>query len=151
MAAPGSKPGPAISLTMKRHYKVSPERVFAAWTTPEQLARWMAPSDSFAPTVAEIDLRVGGRYRFQMSAPNGDRPTVSGTYEEIVPGKKLVFNWAWEHLPDVVSVITITLKAKAGGTELTLHQERFVDEEMRNRHEHGWTGCLGRLAAVVEA
>lgn len=145
-----TKPGPSVSLSLKRHYKASPERVFAAWTTPELLARWMAPRDDFAPTVAEVDLRPGGRYRFAMSAPNGDRPAVSGTFVEIVPGEKLVFTWAWAHMPDCVSLVTVTLAPKDDGTELTLHHERFADDEAKSKHAEGWSGCLGRLARVVE-
>lgn len=150
MTAVNATPPQAISLTLKRHYRASPERVFAAWTMPEHLARWMAPRDDFAPTLAEVDLRPGGRYRFAMSAPNGDKPTVGGAFEEIIPGKKLVFTWAWEHTPDRVSVITVTLDAKDGGTELTLHQERLADDDARSRHERGWIGCLARLVPVVE-
>lgn len=149
MTAVKAKPTPSISLTLKRHYKASPERVFAAWTTPDLLARWMAPRDDFAPTVAEIDPRPGGRYRFAMSAPNGDKPTVSGTFEEVVPGRRLVFTWAWEHTPERVSRVTVSLAPRDGGTELTLHHERFADDEARTKHEQGWSGCLGRLAAVV--
>ncbi len=150
MTAAKTKPAPSVSLTLKRHYKAAPERVFAAWTRPELLAHWMAPRDDFAPTVAEVDLRSGGRYRFAMSAPNGDKPTAIGTFEEIVPNAKLVLNWAWEHSPDQVSLVTVTLAPKDGGTELTLHHERFAGEEVRDKHEQGWTGCIGRLAPVVE-
>ena len=150
MTALRHKPATSISLTLKRHYRAAPERVFAAWITPEQLSRWLAPSDTFASTEVEIDARPGGRYRFVMHAPDGSAPTVSGTFEEIAPPRRLVFSWAWAGTPDRVSLVTILLTPKDGGTELTLHQERFADEESRGKHEHGWNGCLGRLAAVVE-
>ena len=151
MTAVMSKPATSISLTLKRHYRALPERVFAAWTTAEQLSRWLSPSDAFATTEVEIDARPGGRYRFVLHAPDGSTPTVSGTFEEIEPPRRLVFSWAWSGTPDRVSLITISLSPKDGGTELTLHQERLADEESRSKHEQGWTGCLGRLAAVVES
>ncbi len=150
MKAAKTKPAPSVSLTLKRHYKAPPERVFAAWTTPELLARWMAPRDDFAPTVAEVDLRPGGQYRFAMSAPNGDRPVASGTFEEIVPNERLVLTWAWEHAPDRVSLLTVTLRPKEDGTELILRHERFADDAAKSKHAEGWSGCLGRLARVVE-
>jgi uncharacterized protein YndB with AHSA1/START domain len=150
LTAVKAKPAPAVSLTLKRHYQASPERVFAAWTTPALLARWMAPSDDFAPTAVEIDPRPGGRYRFVMTAPDGTRPTVGGTFEEVAPPERLVFTWAWQGTPERVSLVTVSLEPKDGGTALTLHHERLVDEVERGKHEHGWTGCLRRLALVLE-
>jgi uncharacterized protein YndB with AHSA1/START domain len=110
----------------------------------------MAPSDAFAPTAVEIDARPGGRYRFVMAAPDGSTPTVGGIFEEVVAPVRLVFTWAWQGTPERVSLVTVSLAPKAGGTELTLHHERFADDETRGKHEHGWTGCLARLAPVVE-
>ena len=51
------------SLTIKRRLNAPPAKVFAAWTDPEKMKRWMGPHD-VAPLRAEIDARVGGRYRF---------------------------------------------------------------------------------------
>jgi uncharacterized protein YndB with AHSA1/START domain len=150
MTALKSKPAKSFSLTLKRHYRAAPERVFAAWTTAELLSRWMAPSDAFAPTAVEIDARPGGRYRFVMTAPDGAKPTISGAFEDVSPPSRLVFTWALADAPERISLVTIVLVPKDGGTELTLHHEGFVEEAVRDKHEQGWTGCLGRLTSVVE-
>jgi len=113
------------------------------------LKKWMAPDDAFKIPVAETDVRVGGRYRIVMHAPDGEVHDVSGVYREIVPNKKLVYTWAWKTTPQQVSMVTIELRAAGSGTELTLTHEQLVDAESRSRHEHGWKGCLARLERAV--
>jgi uncharacterized protein YndB with AHSA1/START domain len=100
--------------------------------------------------LADVDVRVGGRYRFAMRSPDGEEHRVSGIYREVVPNRKLVFTWAWQSTPERESLVTVTLKPAAdGGTDLTLTHEQFFDEAARDRHEQGWTGSLDRLARTV--
>jgi len=113
------------------------------------LKKWMAPSEDFKIPVAEAELRVGGRYHIIMNSPDGEVHDVSGVYREIVPNKKLVYTWAWKSTPERESVVTIELRPAGGGTELTLKHEQFADAEARDRHQHGWTGCLARLEKAV--
>ena len=79
------------------------------------------------------------------AAPAGEAHDVSGVYREVIPNEKLVYSWAWKSTPERESLVTIELTAAAGGTELTLKHDQFFDEAARDRHEHGWTGCLARL------
>jgi len=139
----------ATSLRIRRYYPVTVAAVYAAWTDPEQVKEWMAPSDDFGRTEVSIDLRVGGRYRIVMQAPDGEMHRVGGVYREIVPGRKLVYTWAWESTPERESLVTVELKSSGGGTELLLTHERFADSQARDRHAHGWNGCLSRLARFV--
>lgn len=109
------------------------------------MKRWFAPDDAFSVPVAEADVRVGGRYRIVMRAPDGEEHHVSGVYREVVPNEKLVFTWAWRSTPERESLVTVTLRAVGAGTELTLTHEQFFDEEARDKHGQGWNGCLARL------
>ncbi len=136
------------SLTLKRRLKAPPAKVFAAWTDPEKMKRWMGPAD-VAATHAETDTRVGGRYRIVLLAPNGEEHDVSGVYREVVPNEKLVFTWAWKSTPERESLVTVLLKPDGGGTLLTLMHEQFYDDEARDRHEHGWIGALDKLERFV--
>ena len=141
MAAVTGKP----SLTIVRRFKAAPDKVWRALTQAEALKHWMAPSDDFGIPLAETDLRVGGRYRVVMKAPDGEEHDVSGEYREIVLNRKLVCTWAWKSTPERESLVTFELRSHQGGTELTLRHERFADEEARDKHQHGWGGCLARL------
>lgn len=134
------------SLTLKRHIKANPEKVFAAWTQAEHLKNWFGPGKVCVET-AETDLKVGGRFRIVMVSPDGEYHRVGGTYKEIVENERVVFSWAWESTPERVSQVTIKLAAKDGGTNLTLIHEQFADEETRDKHSEGWNGSLDKLEA----
>jgi uncharacterized protein YndB with AHSA1/START domain len=125
------------------------ERVFEAWTQAEELRRWFSPGP-MTTRVAEVDLRVGGRYRVIMRAPDGAEHTVSGVYRSIDPPGRLVFTWRWEDQPDPVeTVVTIELTARGTSTELLLRHEGHPNAKERESHEHGWNGCLDKLEKVV--
>ena len=132
------------SLTLKRRLKAPPAKVFAAWTDPEKIKRWMGPGE-VAAIVAESDARVGGRYRFLMRSPDGDEHDVGGVYREVVTNEKLVFTWAWKASPEQESLVTVLFKADGDGTLLTVTHERFADEESRDSHQGGWNGALDKL------
>jgi uncharacterized protein YndB with AHSA1/START domain len=133
------------SLALVRKLDAEPAKVWRALTEPEMLKQWMAPDATTRVSTAEIDLRVGGRYRIVMSSTGREDHDVRGVYREIVPNKKLVYTWAWKSTPERESLVTIELRSAAGGTELTLRHEQFADEEARDKHQHGWTGCLASL------
>jgi uncharacterized protein YndB with AHSA1/START domain len=132
------------SLTLKRRFKAPPAKVFAAWTDPEKMKRWMGP-EGVVGLFSEIDPRVGGRYRLVMKAPDGNEHDVSGVYREVVPNQKLVFTWAWKSTPERESLVTIELKPDGDGTLLTLTHEQFFDETARDHHQQGWVGSLDKL------
>ena len=129
------------SLTVKRRLKAPPAKVFAAWTDPEKIKRWMGPGEIVAQRI-EADARAGGRYRIEMRKPSGEAHNVGGVYREIIANEKLVFTWSWDPAPGNEpreSLVTVLLKPEAGGTLLTLIHEHLFDEETRVGHEGGWT------------
>jgi uncharacterized protein YndB with AHSA1/START domain len=139
------------SLTLKRRFKAPPAKVFAAWTDPEKIKRWMGPGEIKAVR-AESDARVGGRYRVLMQAPGGEQHDVSGVYREVVANEKLVFTWSWKVAPPDEphqSLVTVLIKPDGEGTLLTLTHEHFFDDESRAAHEHGWIGSLEKLETLV--
>ena len=138
---------PALKIT--RTYAAPREKVFRAWTDPEVMKKWFAPSDEFSVPEVAIDARVGGRYCIVMRAPDGEHHRVGGVYREYAPPARLVFTWAWESTPERESLVTVEFKELGTSTELILTHERFADEEARDKHQQGWTGCLGRLAQVL--
>jgi uncharacterized protein YndB with AHSA1/START domain len=133
------------SLTLRRRYRVAPGKVWRAWTDPQALKRWFGPEEIVCVPLAEVDLRVGGRFRVTMRAADGETHDVSGTYLEIVPHRKLVFSWAWRSTPERESRVTVRIEPDADGCELVLTHEQFFDEAARDNHRRGWTGALVRL------
>jgi uncharacterized protein YndB with AHSA1/START domain len=140
-----SKPQ-APSLTLKRRLKAPAEKVFTAWTDPEKIVRWFGPAETESGSVrADMDVRVGGRYRFNFKTVDGESHEVGGEYKEVVPNERLVFSWAWHSTPERETLVTITLKADGDGTLLTLLHERLFDQKARDGHNRGWTGTLEKL------
>jgi uncharacterized protein YndB with AHSA1/START domain len=132
------------SLTLKRRIKASPDKVFAAWTDPEKVKRWMGPGEAKA-LAAESDPRTGGRYRWVMQTPAGEIHDVSGVYREVIPNEKLVFTWAWKSTPERESLVTVEIKPDGDGSLLTLTHEQFFDADARDRHQQGWNGALDKM------
>ncbi len=144
---------PATSLQVKRFIKSPRERVFAAWTNPEQIKQWFGPASCEVLDV-KLDLRVGGAYRFHVrNEPHGEL-FVRGEYREVKAPEKLVFTWQWEddeEWTNVTSVVTVDLIEKNGGTEVQITHDGLPSAEHAGRHEHGWNGCLDKLAARAAA
>jgi uncharacterized protein YndB with AHSA1/START domain len=143
------------SLTLKRRIKAAPEKVWRAWTEAAQLAAWFGPG-TCEYLAAEIDLRVGGRFRVAFRTDIDGRPDetheVQGSYREIVENEKLVFSWHWITTPERVSQVTVGLRADGpdgeGGTMLTLLHEQLYDEASKTGHTRGWTATLDKLEAL---
>ena len=133
------------SLTIKRRLNAPPAKVYAAWTNPQNITRWFGPANARIGSVqAEIDARIGGRFRISFSTDD-EYYEAGGVYREVVPDQKLVFSWAWHSTPERESQVTISLKPDGDGTLLTLHHEQFFDSAARDGHERGWTGMLDNL------
>ena len=133
------------SLQVRRRFGAGVAVVYAAWTDPQELKQWLTMGGGAGGTEVSIDLRVGGRYRFVMRGADGEVHRVGGVYREIEPGRRLVYTWAWESTPERESLVTVEFNAAGQGTELVVTHQRFFDSDARDRHEAGWTGCLGHL------
>ena len=118
---------------------------------PEALSCWFGPGEPDSVTLAELDVRAGGRYRIAFHTPDGERHEVSGEYQEVEANRRLSFTWAWQSTPERVSRVTIELRPTAEGTELDFRHDRFFDQEARNNHERGWTGTFAKLESFLVA
>jgi len=144
------KPVDKPSLTLHRKFPVTPEKVWRAWTDPQALKQWFGPEGVQAVSVAEIDLRVGGRFRLVFGGPQGNEHEAAGVYKEMVPNRKLVFSWCWPRTtPDRVSQITLLLRPEGGGTDMEFRHEQFFDQAARDGHNRGWTVTFAKLEAFL--
>jgi uncharacterized protein YndB with AHSA1/START domain len=136
------------SLRLTRVFDAPRPLVFRAWTEAEQMRRWFCPHDHWGVEV-EIDPRVGGAYRIAMRDTDSGRDHVAyGTFREVRAPERLVFTWQWEAgAPQ--TLVTVEFRDLGGKTEVTLTHEALPTAEQRAKHEHGWSGCLARLAKVL--
>ncbi len=105
-----------------REFDAPPNLVYRAVTEPELVKRWWGAQRG-AMTVAEIDLRVGGKWRYVMDASNGQEVGFHGEFREIVPNGRIVQTEAYEGIPDPdgsANVNTMTLVEADGRTTMEL-------------------------------
>jgi uncharacterized protein YndB with AHSA1/START domain len=142
------------ALRVSRRFAAPRERVFRAWTEAPALRKWFRVAEGYATPIAEVDLRVGGRYRLGMQAPDATEPQiVGGVYREISPPERLVFTWQWEGAPPEApeTIVTVEFHQHGSQTEVVLTHEGFPDRPARDQHGAGWQGCFDGLAAAVTA
>lgn len=141
---------PSLSLT--RSYPVAPEKVWRAWTDPQALKRWWGPGGDQPVSVAQLDVRVGGRFRIVFGGAEGKDHEVQGVYKEVVPNRKLVFTWTWPNsTPERESLVSLEFRAAGGGTELAFLHQQLFDEKVRDDHRRGWTESLAKLGQYLIA
>lgn len=149
-SAPGEEP-----VLLDGLLPATPERVFQAWTDPEELRRWFGLREN-GLLAAEVDLRVGGRWRFEMKSDDAARHYLEGAYLEIERPTRLVFTWrhvvaaeggAPEPSPD--SRVTLAFEPQGAATRLRLRHEAIEREPARLGVGRGWEASLGKLAALL--
>jgi len=138
-------------LALERRYPVAPEKVWRAWTDPQALKKWWGPGPGEPVSVAELDVRVGGRFRIVFGGPDGRAHECAGTYKEVVPNRKLVFTWCWPNsTPDRVSVVTVVFRKSKESTDLEFKHEQLFDDKVRDDHKRGWSGTLDKLERFLQ-
>jgi uncharacterized protein YndB with AHSA1/START domain/predicted enzyme related to lactoylglutathione lyase len=141
-----------VTLRVTRLIKAPRERVFAAWTTPDEIMKWFGPKTCRVLS-AKVDLRVGGEYYFRVDGKMGQLD-LRGVYREVKPPSRLVYTWNWKGHPEVEfgeTLVTVDFVDRDGATEVQITHEGLPNAEQRDNHNHGWNGCLDKLAANVGA
>ena len=128
-------------LVIRRVIPAARERVFAAWLDPRSLAKFMLPGETRSAT-AEVDPRVGGKFRIVMTHGRGDAEHW-GEYLVIESPSRLSFTWISASTDHKPTVVTIELAEHERGTELTL-THHGLPSRSRDAHERGW-GDIVRL------
>lgn len=145
-------PAPARpSLTLTRRIKAAPAKVFRAWIDPEILARWWQPGGATL-LAAEIDARVGGRYRMSFTNfSGGGSHDFGGEFLELVPDARIVHTDTFDdpNLPGTMRT-SIDLRAVSCGTELKVTQEGVPAAIPPESCYLGWQESLLLLAQLVE-
>ena len=140
-------------LRLSRTFNAPRERVFDAWTDPEVLREWWSAMPTMKPTLAEVDLREGGRYRLGMQdSESGREHVVVGEYREVRRPEGLAYTWTWEGSPELTggeTLVEIEFREDGDGTEVVLTHTGLPTEESRGQHAHGWNGCFDSLGAYL--
>ena len=145
-------------ILITREFDAPAHLVYKAWTTPELVRRWWS-GERGEMTVADIDLRVGGKWRYVMTAHGEFEVAFHGEYHELVPNERIVSTEAYEGLPEGMdpdehaSLNTLTLTEVDGRTTMTVLVEHHT-QEGRDMHidsgmEGGMQEAMDRLEQVA--
>jgi uncharacterized protein YndB with AHSA1/START domain len=119
-------------IAMTRVFDAPRSLVFDAWTKPELLKRWLGVRDGWELAVCEIDLRVGGTYRFVWRGPDGAEMGMGGVYREIVPPERLVstekFDEPWYEGEALDTIVLVEQDGKTTATTIV----RYDSQEIRD-------------------
>jgi uncharacterized protein YndB with AHSA1/START domain len=142
-------------ILITREFDAPKDLVYEAWTTPELVRRWWS-GERGAMTVAEIDLRVGGTWRYVMVAetPDGEFEVgFHGEFREIVPNERIVSTEVYEGMPEAESLNTLTLTEEDGRTTLTVlvqhSSKEHRDGHINSGMEVGMQEAMDRLEQVA--
>jgi uncharacterized protein YndB with AHSA1/START domain len=141
-------------ILFRRAFQAPATLVFLAWTEPEHLRHWRVPR-GFELLVCEVDLRVGGGYRFVHRAPDGSQHAFCGQYWEIERPSRLVSTFVYEAAPDTEVLDEVTFEDN-GGTTLVTGRTVFPTFQARELYaaagaERGLAECHERLDELLAA
>ena len=154
--APGDEP-----VVVEGRYRAPPARVYRAWTEPADIKRWFGLKPPLVET-ADIDLRVGGQWRFAFGVSEGRRSTLCGEYLTITANELLEFTWrhelaveqtaaqataSVERSPD--SQVNVTFTAMSDGTHLRLVHRAIANDGVKLRVRAGWQASIERLETIL--
>ena len=132
--------GPTATVTLPtseeilitREFAAPRHLVYRAWTTPALVRRWWGGNRGEVTSV-EIDLRVGGRWRYVMVAADGSEAAFHGDYREIVPGERIVCTEVFESRPHAQALTTVTFTESGGHTTVAI-RVRYGSQQDRDAH-----------------
>jgi len=144
-------------ILITRDFAAPKHLVYQAWTTPELIKRWWSANRGEV-IIAEVDLRVGGQWRYVMvvscgSEADGTEAGFHGVYREIVPNERIISTEVFEGMPDAGAIDTMTLTEAGGRTTLTIlvqHQTKeHRDAHINSGMEAGLQDALDLLEQVA--
>lgn len=136
------------AIVVRRTISASPERLYRAFTSGDDLARWMSP---VGHAEVEVDVRVGGSLRVTMVG-EGRRIEHVGRFVELQPPHRLAFTWRSDYTGGVETQVTVELNdgAAPATTDVVLRHE-LLPEAAQASHAGGWGTMLDRLSTMTRS
>lgn len=137
------------SLSTEKEFTLPVERLYQAWTTPDDLKQWWKPSENKLTTV-ELDIKEGGKFKYEFEAKEGQTAVIiTGEYKEVKPNEKLVYSWNWDVPSDNIKKsdhqLTIQFQPSGEGSKISVTQENYENDESITPHQEGWEKALNDL------
>ena len=142
-------------ILITREFEAPRHLVYKAWTTPDLIKRWWGAKRGVV-NLAEVDLRIGGKWRYVSKTDRGFEVAFHGEFREIVPNERLVYTEVFEGIPggdDAPAVVTLTFAESDGRTMLTqlsdLPTRAVRDLIIKSGMEAGMQDAMDQLEEVA--
>jgi uncharacterized protein YndB with AHSA1/START domain len=140
-------------ILITRTFEAAPLLVYRALTTPELVSRWW-PAGLDGVTSIDIDLRVGGAWRYAIRTNDAAEFALHGMYREIVPCERLVFTEIWDDRPAAEGLVTVTLTSERGKTSVA-RLAQFLNTQDRDEHlqrmQYGLQAAMDLFEQIVQS
>jgi uncharacterized protein YndB with AHSA1/START domain len=141
-------------ILITREFDAPKHLVYKAWTTPELVKRWWSGNRG-ETTIVEIDLRVGGAWRYVMVTDGGFEVAFHGEYREVVSNERIVSTEVYEGMPEGEALNTVTFDESDGRTTLTILVQH-ASKETRDAHiesgmETGMQEAMDKLEQIASS
>lgn len=127
-------------------------KVYETWTQPEWLKKWFMADQGHICNLAEVDLRVDGRFRISMGAsgspPTAEQTTFTGAYQAIAADEALVYTWSGGE-GDHVTLVTTLFRDRDKGSRVDFTHGVFATQAARDKHAAGWIACPEQFGQVL--
>ncbi len=147
---PGQDP-----VILENIFKATPQRLFEAWTTPAEIIKWFGPATRDLDE-ADIDLQVGGQWRFAYAANDEHADIMQGEYLLIEAPNRLAFSWTHTRIfndgrreTTAASKVTVSFEDVAEGTRMRLVHSQVEQEAGRHGVTWGWQISFERLIVLI--
>ena len=143
-------------IAMTRVFDAPRGMVFDAWTRPELIKRWLGVFGGWKFVVCEVDLKVGGKYRYVWRGPGGEKLAMGGVYREIVRPERLVctekFDEPWYPGDAVDTTVFVEKSGKTTATTTVLYASKEArDGVLKSPMEGGVAQSYDKLAEMLAA
>ena len=138
-------------IVLTRVFDAPRHMIYDAWTKPELLKRWFGPR-GWSLVVCEVDLKVGGKWRFGLRSPDGKEMGMRGVYRELVPPERDVHTESFDDFPgeSLVTGVLLEVDGKTTMTATILYPSQEVrDAVLKSGIEHGAAETYDRLAEML--
>jgi len=141
----------ATGFELRRRYAASRERLFKAFTDPNDLRAWYAPVTGWEVSHAEVDARAGGSYHLEFGPPGCDPVVEKARFVEFDPPARLVIELGLSGaIAEETTRVTVEFIDHGDETEVVVRETGYSSEEVARMHEGGWTTMLDQLRRVID-
>jgi len=143
-------------IVITRVFNAPRQLVFDAFTKPELLKRWLFGPPDWTFEVCEVDLRVGGSYRYVWRGPNGEEMGMGGIHREVVPPERIVatqlFDQDWTNGEAIGTIVLTEQDGKTTLTNTILYSSREArDAVLKTPMDKGMAEGYDRLEQILES